>query len=43
MAGREGLGDQVGLVPGVELVAQILDMALDRARRDPELLRALLG
>ena len=41
MAAGERFGDQVRLVPGVQLVAQVLDVALDGARCDPELLRAL--
>jgi len=43
MAGGERLGDQVRLVARVELVAEIFNMAFDRPRGDPELLRALLG
>jgi hypothetical protein len=42
MAAGQGLGDQVRLVFRVELVAEILDMALDGPRSDPELLGALL-
>jgi len=38
----ERLGDQMRLVPGVELVAEIFDVALDSPRRDSELLSALL-
>ena len=43
MAACERLGDEVRLVAGVELVAEVLDVSLDCARSDPELLRALLG
>ena len=43
MAGCQGLGDKVRLVAGVELVAEIFDVPLDGARRDAQLLRALLG
>ena len=37
------LGDEVRLVPGVQLVAEVFDVTLHRARGDAELLRALLG
>ena len=40
---RKRLGDQMRLVPGVELVTEIFDMALDGPRRDPGLLGALFG
>ena len=43
MAAGERLGNQVRLVLGVELVAEVLDVPFDRPRSDPELLRALLG
>jgi len=43
VARGERLGDQVRLVARVQLVAEILDVPLDRARGDAELLRALLG
>lgn len=43
VAGAEGLRDQVRLVSRVELVAEVFDVALNRSRRDAELLRALLG
>src|SRR3954469_16826489 len=39
----KSLGDQMRLVPSVELVAQILDVTLHGSRRDAQLLRALLG
>jgi hypothetical protein len=42
VTGREGLGDQMRLVARVELVAEVLDVALDRSRRDSELQRTLL-
>lgn len=42
VAGRERLCDQVRLVTGVQLVAQIFDVTLDGPRRDAQLLRALL-
>jgi hypothetical protein len=43
VAGRQGFGDEVRLVAGIELVPQILDMAFDRPRGDAELLRTLFG
>ena len=43
MAGGKRLGDQVRLVPRIQLVAEILHMALDRPRSDAELLCTLLG
>ena len=43
MAGGKRLGDQVRLVPRIQLVAEILHMALDRPRSDAELLGTLLG
>lgn len=42
VAARERLGDEVRLVARVELIAQVLDVTLDGARGDPELLGALL-
>jgi len=42
VAGGKRLGDQVRLVARVELVAEVLDVPLDRARCNPQLLRALL-
>ena len=41
VAGGKRLGDQVRLIARVELVAEIFDVTLNRARRDSELLRAL--
>jgi len=38
----ECLGDQVRLVPRVQLVAEVLDVALHGPRSDAEFLRALL-
>ena len=43
MAAGECLGDKVRLVAGVELIAEILDVPLDRARGNAQLQRALLG
>ena len=43
MAAGQSLGDQMRLVLGVELVAEILDVALNGPRSDPESLGALLG
>jgi len=42
MTARQGLGDKVRLVFGVQLVAQVFDVTFDRARGDAQLLRALL-
>ena len=42
MAARERLRHEVWLVAGMQLVAEVLDMALDGARSDSELLGALL-
>ena len=41
MAAGECLGDEVRLVLGVELVAKVLDVALDRAWSNAELLGTL--
>ena len=43
VARGERLGDQVRLVARIQLVAEILYMALDRPRSDAELLGTLLG
>ena len=43
VTGGKRLGDQVRFVPRVELVAEILDVTLDGAGGDAELLCALLG
>ena len=43
VAAGERLGDQVRLVLGVELVAEVFDVPFDSARGDAQLLRALLG
>ena len=43
VAGSKRLGDQVRLVLRIQLVAEILHMALDRPRRNTELLGTLLG
>jgi hypothetical protein len=42
VAAGERLGDEMRLVLGVQLVAEILDVPLNRPRSNPELLRALL-
>jgi hypothetical protein len=42
MAGGESLGDEVRLVPRVQLVAEIFDMTLNRTGSDPQLESALL-
>jgi hypothetical protein len=43
VAAGERLGDEMRLVLGVELVAEILDVTFDRSRGDPQLQRALFG
>jgi hypothetical protein len=43
VAAGERLGDEVRLVPRMQLVAKVFDVPLDRPRGDPKLLRALLG
>jgi len=42
VAAGQRLGDEVRLVARIELVAEVLDVPLDGAGRDPQLLRALL-
>jgi hypothetical protein len=42
VAARQGLGDQMRLIPSVQLVTKVLDVPLDRSRRNSKLLRALL-
>jgi hypothetical protein len=43
VAAGERLGHEVRLVARVQLIAKVLDVTLDRAWSNPELLRALLG
>jgi hypothetical protein len=43
MPAGERFCNEVRLIAGMQFVAQILDVALDRSWRDSELLRALFG